>query len=660
MGKFKIKLCFLVIIMVALLKIWTISWSSEYSVNISYEPSYIVAVRGNDVPLYAAVSGILQAATESYIYSNEHTKQVAADLLKNIPTKREVPNPIESYLNLHLWNEICHLDLDNLIHYPLFPSLPTSKSKLYQLTLNQIDIQTGARIFGYLLSKKTTSYHLKAEFYNCAAQVWFSTDNKPENSKLLFDTNNSKIKNEYPIYLKKEKQYFIDIILKTSISEGSFSLRLTSVKQSQSKDDNMPIRMSPYYQENNEKLVDLDYNVDDNLLPMLQNKLNLSKLYDTQKSYDRFSSFTIPFMSQVEADGIFPYCDYKPSYTVAKKIHRLYQGVWETHLTSVYPNDQTNISYRLNSANAVQTIFGNQELHEMTAQSKAYAVFEAIQIKTKSKYSLISILNVEENVDPIKGKRYLIELKLSDNNDNGKIVRYSEYIYIEKDSNKICYPKDFKWNKTADVNFILTSGNQGRWVKYFIDTMERIYKETNDQNFNVIIVDFNSRDINLIQALKDSSLPRYILLKHTGNFHKTIAIQTATNVILDPNSIALQVDLHTTMPSDFVELARKHAVIGKMAWSPMLIRLQCGFSPQIPYGSWEISGYGIFGVYKSDWLKFGGMNVEKFMNKWGGEDWDLLDRVLNAGYEVERLKVKNFFHVFHSKKGMWHNMLTAR
>lgn len=92
----------------------------------------------------------------------------------------------------------------------------------------------------------------------------------------------------------------------------------------------------------------------------------------------------------------------------------------------------------------------------------------------------------------------------------------------------------------------------------------------------------------------------------------------------------------------------------------MLIRLQCGFNPQIPYGSWEISGYGIFGVYKSDWLKFGGMNVEKFMNKWGGEDWDLLDRVLNAGYEVERLKVKNFYHVFHSKKGMWHDMLTSR
>lgn len=47
------------------------------------------------------------------------------------------------------------------------------------------------------------------------------------------------------------------------------------------------------------------------------------------------------------------------------------------------------------------------------------------------------------------------------------------------------------------------------------------------------------------------------------------------------------------------------------------------------------------------------MNVEKFKHSWGGEDWEMVDRILTAGYEIERLKILNFVHFFHTKKGMW-------
>ncbi|KAK5902521.1 hypothetical protein CesoFtcFv8_007765 [Champsocephalus esox] len=356
-------------------------------------------------------------------------------------------------------------------------------------------------------------------------------------------------------------------------------------------------------------------------------------------------------------------------------------------------------------------VSGNLQLAESEVVDVLAQYMEKLNERNGGIYTLLRIVNVEKRRDSARGNRYLVELELMERGRS--VVRLSEYIYLllhrsrmgeESIENTdfapaspalspasvpspatsslttppppppsarsparpgatpwstayakplLCQPVMLQWRRDVMVHFVVPVKNQARWVQQFISDMENLHRQTKDDNFSIIIVDFESEDMDVEQALRDSSVPRYEYLRREGNFERSAGLQIGVDTIEDSHSIVFLCDLHIHFPLNILESIRKHCVEGRLAFAPVVMRLSCGSSPREPDGYWEVNGFGLFGIYKTDFDKIGGMNTEEFKDRWGGEDWELLDRVLQNGLEVERLRLRNFFHYYHSKRGMW-------
>ena len=110
--------------------------------------------------------------------------------------------------------------------------------------------------------------------------------------------------------------------------------------------------------------------------------------------------------------------------------------------------------------------------------------------------------------------------------------------------------------------FILPVKDQGRWVYHFINELTVASLLTGDTNFHVIVVDFESQDIDMVESFNTSLFrSRHTIVNLKGKFYKTLALNEAVAHVPSEHDILFLYDLHIDVPADIMDSVRKVTLI---------------------------------------------------------------------------------------------------
>ena len=535
---------------------------------------------------------------------------------------------IRSGFYLYTWTDFCQESLEHVKTWSLFPYYPIEKYSIIN-NLNVIVDRQGnytQRMFGYLKPPRTGYYFFRTNKKN-NLEIWMSPDASPINTERILTA-----RNEAQIMLGKNKYYYTEILYTMPVNGRNFHIEWMIPGQKK-----FEIIQNEYLF----RIPKLRNNETKNLGEYLPH-FHYNKLAPSTKA-TRPNLFKFPPLPNVR-NKFYNECSYSPSFAVKRNMSFIYEGasLVTSMWLAIYPDDGTTFgnNYEGNPSvdiSEVETIFKD---------------FEIRLLKERRDIKLVKLVNFEKQYDEEKGSRYLIETEITLMSNDINKYRFSYHVYAPF-GGALCHPYSLQIHLQTFVYIAVTAKNQGHWMRYFIENMERLYDVTKDERFGVIIVDFESEDLNIKKLIEKSKLRNIHLITLEGSYSRSISLNKAINFVANDDDILFACDLQLDIPMDIIDVIRTHTFRGVSGYAPGMFRLDCGYNTEFVVGIWELYTYGMFSMFKADWSIIGGFNEEQYKYEWGGEDWELLDRFLEHGYFVERFRQPYLFHFYHDRKKMW-------
>ncbi|KAI6650982.1 Beta-1,4-N-acetylgalactosaminyltransferase 3-like [Oopsacas minuta] len=569
------------------------------------------------------------------------------DLNKNLFT--DIPG---GFLNIYTWRDHCSESIDMLKVKIDFPYNPWRKSGTRILaTIKSIEF-TGVRIFGYIMPAVRGSYSFQVSYFG-SVELWLSPDELPSNAveyKISIPnivTHFAKAKwlvSHFTVNLVADNKQYIEI-LHASNTEGVLEIKW--------KDNSSP----DYKPIPTEYIYPFVYDFGDGVIPeTYKSTLPLhapsSELTNVMHPFDERN--TLFSNSHVDIDKfgdswIFPPCDYTPSYVDINPI-RIANNLG---IINTYP---AVTLYTRHVELSVRTIVISEQF-----MKKVLNLFMHHLMLSNPTARLSRLINMERLVDNLSGDLYLVEVLITYAQNPLKEYLISEFVVLKRKdilSSLLCHPVYMKMRRDTFVHFLVTHRNFPQMIREFVQNMERVFDKTGDENFGIIIVNYVTPLIDVITLLRQSRLNHWSVIDFGGPWSKTAAINVGIDSVKNPNDIIFITDLSIYYPAHLPDTIRKHTFQGYSGFAPIIFYFTCDFHMQLflkqqYIGSYSISGYGLFSLYKSDWMKVRGMDSSQFKDIWGFEDNNLANRVLNTGYVVFRLIVRGFYHQNHTYSGLW-------
>ncbi|XP_015747107.1 PREDICTED: N-acetyl-beta-glucosaminyl-glycoprotein 4-beta-N-acetylgalactosaminyltransferase 1-like isoform X2 [Acropora digitifera] len=517
--------------------------------------------------------------------------------MRNTSESIATVSALDGFLNVYIWRKLCGDSVKNLKKLPFFPQHPDEEKLTDVLHIEDNTEDYGQRIFGFIQPPRSDSY-LFGIASDDSSELWLSPSENPRDKQLIasvfkqhsiawtkvgqLDKYSDQV-SKTAVKLERGKKYYIEI-LHTQIKGAGF----VQVFWRKSDDFNFNVisadHLSTY---SKASAVVRKEAIPTVLSRRFQNSLQIKSADGTKHDYYKF--YSLPF---IPIEKFLPSCDYK---TTRQKVTR-FQGIKWVVNSHVFPEDDTTMGLDDGDIWTRPNFRVDDELIESVVDK----IMSSIE-RLNSEYYLKRIHQVKLKPGLLYGDRYLVDLELGIKH-KGASYRFSEHVYQKKGSSRLCSPNGLTWNKAAIVYFILPVKDQGEWVYHFINEITAASLLTKDENFHIIVVDFESQDISISQAFDTDLLRnRHTIINMTGKFYKTLALNKAVEHVPSEHDLLFLFDLHIDVPADIMDSIRKNTIKGHIVFCPQVGRLNCGSSSVDHKGYWELDGYGLVGVYKADW-----------------------------------------------------------